>query len=83
VPLSARDTYRSILSTTLAIRPPSLRPFYDFSSAFVNPVTIEPQHLEYGDPWHPYMRAAIEVGLTVGLGAAQNIRTEFWRYVAA
>jgi hypothetical protein len=83
VPLSARDTYRSILSMTLVTRPPSLYQFYDYPRCFVNPVTIEPQHLEYRNPWHPYIRTEIQVGLTMGLGAARNIRHEFWRYVSA
>src|SRR5215217_1488781 len=48
--LSAKGTYRSTLSITVTLRPPCLRAFYGFPAHVVNPVTIEPQHLEDGGP---------------------------------
>jgi hypothetical protein len=54
-----------------------LRAFYGCRVRVVNPVTIEPQHLEDRDPWRTHMRAAIRVGprCTNPHGSARNILT--------
>ena len=75
VPLSARDTYRSILSQTLVTRPPSLYQFYDYRM-FRKPCyhrTTTPGVSKSVASLHAGRNP--KVGLTVGLGAAQNIRT--------
>jgi hypothetical protein len=71
-PLSARDTYRSTFSITLAIPPPRLRAFYGLSRRFVYPVTIEPQHLEDGDTQRTHIRRQIYVARATCAGVFRS-----------
>ena len=56
VPLSSRRMGRSTLSISVTTRPPYFGAFYVFPERVVNPVTIETQHLEDGDPYRTHMR---------------------------
>src|SRR5215213_635984 len=56
VQLSSRGTGRSTLSISVTTRPPYFGAFYVFPGRVVNPVTIETQYLEDGDPYRTQMR---------------------------
>jgi hypothetical protein len=57
--LSSKGMGRSTLSISLTTRPPYFGAFYVFPERVVNPVTIEPQYLEEGDPYRTHMRRPV------------------------